>query len=528
MFPAVKTRPFLRVAQFGSFLLRLAVGTSLALVSTVSSAQTADEYRVPIPGVDEPEINEVPRPGEPGSDSPPEQNERQEPPSYAPSVDDSDNADDSGVSASTPPATEEPATTSAPSTVPSTSDAQSTTLPSDADQDVPLVQESEDKERAAPRAGKIYFVPVPVFGVNPALGTIFGAGMSLSYYFGDPKTTQLSNMIAGLTYTTLGQLINTYKSFVYLKDNSWVLIGDWRYLNTSQPTYGLGTGPASAKLVTSGQDIEYNDNVFTGPMSESQMLEYKYFRFYQTVMKKVVDSFYVGAGYHLDYYSDIKDNLLDLEAGIVTAHYAYSFLHGFDPSHDVLSGFSLDTLVDSRDSSVNPSLGTYFLASFRMNAEFLGSDQGSSSLWLEYRKYLDLSAGQARDIVAFWAYGNFTTSGSLPYLDLPATSYDQFAKAGRGYVQGRFRGRHLLYAETEYRRHLFDAWTVPIGAVAFFNLQSASALENQIHLLDYVEPGGGLGLRFMLQKATLANLAIDYGFGNYKSQGLFIRVNETF
>ncbi len=233
-------------------------------------------------------------------------------------------------------------------------------------------------------------------------------------------------------------------------------------------------------------------------------------------------------GYHLDYYTDIRDNLLDLDEEIITSHYAYSEEYGFDPKSDSLSGLSLNAMYDSRDSAINAYRGRYALASFRYNFSFLGSDQDASSLWLEYRDYFDLSQGKARDILAIWAFGNFTTSGDLPYLDLPATSYDQFAKSGRGYVQGRFRGKHMLYTEVEYRRHLFDAWKFPVGAVAFLNAQTASSEGNNIGLFEYIEPGGGGGLRVMLQKTTRTNLTLDYGVGAYGSSGMYIRLNETF
>ncbi|SFV55765.1 hypothetical protein MNB_SM-4-78 [hydrothermal vent metagenome] len=69
---------------------------------------------------------------------------------------------------------------------------------------------------------------------------------------------------------------------------------------------------------------------------------------------------------------------------------------------------------------------------------------------------------------------------------------------------------------------------MPIGGVLFANAQTISSEGNDISLGDYIEPGAGLGLRFMLQKKTRTNLTLDYGFGNYQSSGLYLRLNETF
>ncbi|MBL4798371.1 MAG: hypothetical protein JKY50_13220 [Oleispira sp.] len=379
-------------------------------------------------------------------------------------------------------------------------------------------------------ANELYLTPVPVLGYNPANGTIYGVGASASYYFGEPEKTKVSNMLVGVAKTSLGQTIALFKSTAFSDNNGWAFLGDWRYLDSSQPTYGLGTGPQSSKLVTSGQDIEYDDNIYSGTLDEEQMMEYQYTRFYETVLKRITGDWYLGLGYHLDYYQNIEDNLLDVANGVITSHYAYSIEHGFDPTESTLSGTSVNAMLDSRDSSINPSEGQYALASYRYNAEFLGSDQDSSTLWLEYRKFLNLTPGKVYpDVLAFWTFGNFVTSGDVPYLDLPATGYDQYARSGAGYVQGRFRGQDFAYLGLEYRKHLGSMWSVPVGGVVFGNATTASATgHNDISLGEHIEPGYGAGLRFMLQKKTNTNLGIDFAVGNYQSSALYVRLNENF
>lgn len=381
-------------------------------------------------------------------------------------------------------------------------------------------------------ANKLYFTPVPVIGYNPANGTIYGVGASASYYFGEPKTTKVSNMIAGLAKTSLGQSIFLFKSTAFTANNDWAFLGDWRYLDTSQPTYGLGTGPDSSKLVTSGQEFELDDDIFSGTYDKNQMMEFKYFRFYETALKRIQGDWYVGLGYHLDLYKDIQDNLLDLDAEekVVTSHYSYSRLNGFDETGYTLSGLSLNVMFDSRDNGINPSKGQYALASYRYNPEFLGSDKKSSTLWLEYRKFHNFTPEEKYpDVLAFWAFGNFVTSGEVPYMTLPATGYDQYARSGTGYIQGRFRGQDYAYVGLEYRKHFTTLWGVPVGGVAQVNASTASATgPNDISLGQYIKPGYGLGLRFMLQKKTGTNLGIDFGRGADGASALYVRLNENF
>ncbi|MCK5907749.1 MAG: hypothetical protein KAG37_09175, partial [Flavobacteriales bacterium] len=138
-----------------------------------------------------------------------------------------------------------------------------------------------------------------------------------------------------------------------------------------------------------------------------------------------------------------------------------------------------------------------------------------------------------------WAYGNFQTSGDLPYLDLPAIGWDQFGKSGRAYTQGRFRGQNLLYTEVEYRFRLAGFKNNPnfLGAVVFANATTASRKEftddnnltyNGINMFQYVEPAVGFGLRFMVSKVTRSNLTLDYAWGMHGSHGFFLNFNESF
>jgi hypothetical protein len=387
----------------------------------------------------------------------------------------------------------------------------------------------EAKKNKTPEKGDIYFSPVPVIGANPAFGFIYGAGASTSWYMGDPSTTSLSSALAGLAFTTKKQTIITLKSTVFWENNDYILMGDWRYLNSSQPTWGLGTGPQSAKLADN--DFEFDDGSIDGN-SEADMLTFKFFRFYETVLKKIGDKgFYAGVGLHVDIFSDFEDQLLDLDAPVpvITPFYAYNADRGFSQEKSSLVGLSLNGVYDTRDNINNPYKGRYAFASFKVNPEFIGSDQSSTSLWLEYRDYFNITPDN-NNIIALWTFGNFTTSGNLPYMNLPAVAWDQYAKSGEPYAQGRFRGINMMFAGVEYRRHLLATKKNPkfLGAVVFANATTASGYKNGISLFEYIEPGYGAGIRLNISKKARTNLGLDYGWGNYGTTGFFLRLNENF
>lgn len=383
-------------------------------------------------------------------------------------------------------------------------------------------QKKEKKDK------KISFIPLPVIAYNPTNGLMYGVAPGASWFMGDKSNTSISSGLGSVIYTTNKQLILTAKTNVFLDGDSWNLMGDWRYFITSQPTYGLGTGPNSNKAVGTG--IEWDDNQFSAKIETAQMMEFNFVRFHETVLKRYQDSrLFLGVGYHLDIHSDIKDNLLDTEADppVLTSHYLYQTAKGFSLNDYTTSGISFNILYDSRDNAINPYSGRYALLNLRVNPDFLGSDQSSSLLWAEYRDYIHLNKERPRHLLGFWSYGWFVTSGNVPYLDLPAVGWDQFGNSGRAYTQGRLRGEDLWYGETEYRFPL-QKNKETLGGVIFVNATSASNRLNDIDLFKYLDYGYGAGLRVMINKKSRTNLTLDYAWGKYGAKGFYLGLNEKF
>ena len=385
------------------------------------------------------------------------------------------------------------------------------------------------KKSAPPQKGDIYVIAAPTIGYNPTNGFMYGLGGSASFFLGEPVTTSISSALVNFSLTTKHQLLFTARSTFYAKNNEWILNGDWRYLNSSQPTYGLGTGPSSSKLASNGFEIE--DGVFSKPINDAQLMEFTQIRIYETVYKEIKENFYLGLGYHLDVFTDIKDNLLDTTAvpPVITGYYMYNEKYGFSQQKNILSGLSANAIYDTRDNQNNAYKGQYANVTFRVNPEFLGSDKNSSTLWMEYRKFLDLTKNH-HNMLCFWGIGNFTTSGNLPVLDLPAIGEDQYGKSGRGYTQGRFRGQEMIYGEVEYRKHLLASKKNPdfFGMVVFVNAVTATNKDADINLFEYVNIGAGAGIRIMISNKSRSSIGIDYGWGNYGSGGLYFRLNEAF
>lgn len=375
---------------------------------------------------------------------------------------------------------------------------------------------------------KLRIIPTPIIGSSPTTGFLFGLASGAYWTMGDSnELTSPSSALGSLIYTSKKQTLFTAKANTFLAGDRWNMLTDIRYFITSQPAYGLGTGPQSAKPVGTGY-ADYSDNPYQ-PIESSQLMEFNFFRFHNTLMKRYQNTrFFAGIGYHFDYHTKINDQVLNLDSNpqTLTSHYAYSVANDFNPQKYTSSGVSFNLLYDSRDNAVNPYKGRYAYANFRVSPKALGSSQNSSIVWLEYRDYLHLSKTRQRHLIGYWGYAWFVSSGKVPYLDLPAVGWDQFGRSGRAYTQGRFRGQELVYNEIEYRFPLQKNKEI-LGAVLFINATTASNQLN-IPLFKYLDYGYGAGLRVMISKKSRANLNIDYAIGEYGAQGFYIGLNEVF
>jgi len=385
-----------------------------------------------------------------------------------------------------------------------------------------------DSTKTEKKQKNLSIIPLPAVAYNPTSGLMIGVAPGSNWFMGDASNTSISSGLGTVIYTTNKQWILTAKTNVFLSGDQWNLLGDIRYFITSQPTYGLGTGPNSNKVAGSGLELE--DGTFSKPIETNQMMEFNFFRFHETVLKRHHSTrFFYGLGYHLDIHSKIEDNLLDesSEPPVYTSHFLYQKNNGMALDKYTTSGVSFNLLYDSRDNSVNPYSGRYAFVNLRVNPTFLGSDKSSSILWMEYRDYIHFDKKRPRHLLGFWTYGWFVTSGTVPYLDLPSVGWDQFGRSGRAYTQGRFRGEDLWYGETEYRFPL-QKNKETFGGVVFANVTSASNRGNDISLFDYLNYAAGAGLRIMINKKSRANLNIDYAIGQYGHHGFYFGLNEVF
>lgn len=342
----------------------------------------------------------------------------------------------------------------------------------------------------------------PVVSIVPAFGYSLQSRLALlisgNVAFRTGRQSNVSTIVSSIAYTQNKQVTLPIQSSIWSKNNNYNFGGEIRLYHYPQATFGLG----------SNSNIENE-----APMS------YNYIRFSEIALRHTAGNFYMGGGYIIDYHAGIS--IGPTENGTAPEYLIYKKRSA--KTHSTSSGLTLNGQYDNRDSPLNAGSGWYATYEFRQNLKTIGSTSTWSSLILDVRKYLRFPAS-SNNVIAFWSYNWLTLAGRPPYLDLPATLWDASTNAGRGYIQGRFRGAQMVYAETEYRYRITRDGL--LGGVVFVNAESFSAAPGT--RLQAIEPAAGPGLRIKLNKVSKTNICVDYGFGRQGSRGLFINVGEIF
>ncbi|GAA4335091.1 hypothetical protein GCM10023149_42840 [Mucilaginibacter gynuensis] len=343
----------------------------------------------------------------------------------------------------------------------------------------------------------VYFSFLPISSTVPGGGKALFTSTTAGFYLGNRSTTYISTINFTPYFNFRGRYGLPIRSNIWLKNNDWNIQGDTRVMVYPHYTWGLGGT---------------NDN------DDKMLIDYKYIRFYQSALKRIKPYFYAGVGYNLDYYVNIEGH----DNSKLKDFTGYRFGTG-DSKNSFSSGASLNLLYDSRNNSINPLPGCYANLIYRFNTRMLGSINHWQSLYVDMRKYVSLSNGGPKNVLAFWSYYWTTLSGGTPYLNLPSIGWDPYQRSGRGISQNRFRGDKLIYFESEYRRDITRNGL--LGFVLFASINSVS--EPDTKRFAYWNPAGGSGLRIKFNKNSGTNIGVDYGMSKGYS-AVMVTLGEAF
>ncbi|MCE5323187.1 BamA/TamA family outer membrane protein [bacterium] len=187
---------------------------------------------------------------------------------------------------------------------------------------------------------------------------------------------------------------------------------------------------------------------------------------------------------------------------------------------------SLKAAQDYRNSSTNPTCGTYTLGFFESgwSDQGTGGDSMIGKLWADRRWYIPLRAQtvkpgavgeQSVPVLALRAM-LAGSAGSLPY-------YEQYFVGGigdmplRGYLEGRYWGKYAMLANAEIRypftRDIWGVAFVDTGSAWGSEFQYISGITTQYSQSKHFSPraGAGFGVRY---NSPYGQMSVDFAYGD--------------
>jgi hypothetical protein len=334
---------------------------------------------------------------------------------------------------------------------------------------------------------------LPAIGYTLQTGFAGVVSSNVGFYNTNSDDAKMSTITSSVTYSQYDQIIFPLYADIWSKNGKYNFISDNRYISYPSNIFGLGG---------------------TTDPNKGHTIDFDQIKLHETVLRKITKDLYGGVGFYYDNFYNIK--VLDPQTRRINV-----FIQKEIGTTEVESGPIFKVLYDSRKNQINPDKGNFLNLTLRQNLQEFGSSKEWASMLIDARKYINFPRG-SKNTLALWSFNWLTIAGNPNYLLLPSTGWDDQYNTGRGYIQSRFRGKQMVYFESEYRFNISSNGL--LGAVVFGNVQS---FNGNIRKYDNYLPGYGAGIRIKLNKHSGANLCLDYGFGN-GSQGLFVNLGEIF
>lgn len=186
------------------------------------------------------------------------------------------------------------------------------------------------------------------------------------------------------------------------------------------------------------------------------------------------------------------------------------------------SGIAPEIYWDNRDSPLTPREGSYLNVALFGFHRFLGSEFDYGRLLVDGRGYRRLYKDHS--VAGRFLYE--TAFGEVPFYELPLMGgviENRWAEStrNRGILGQRFRDRHLLNLQAEYRSPAI--WR--LRGVVFANVGTVAPSLGELDVPDGLQFGAGAGLRVRITQKQWVR--IDLAFSN-SGMGFYLDVNDAY
>ncbi len=332
---------------------------------------------------------------------------------------------------------------------------------------------------------------LPYVSYSPQTKVQFGVAGGYQFKWGgmsrDPETRP-SYFAANVAYTTKGQWTTYGETSLLTPQSRWLLFG--RAAAGYFPLFFYGVGPHTEA-------------------ADTNLMSHRFLRLEGKALRRLTGQLYLGPYYRLISTFDLSWQF--------PARIAPDLPGGSGGASSAL-GFTL--LLDRRNSITTPTRGHYFQVDYLRDAKLLGSDFGFSHLAIDARTYVPVRRG--KDVIALAMYGDFNgPQVPIQAMALLSNFTSQFIM--RGVYLGRFRDRHELVAQADYRGHLKGRF----GYVVFGSSGNVFGSPGN-DLFDELKFTYGAGLRFDVNPSDPLNIRVDFTLTSFGSGGLSIGATEAF
>jgi len=329
---------------------------------------------------------------------------------------------------------------------------------------------------------------LPVVSYSEVTGFQYGATVLRGFRSSSDSATRASSLSAYVALTAKDYLKWHVQADLWSPGNSRRLRSRIEYISYPLPFFGIGTtSPDSA-------EEWYSSGVTTVHIFTQRAMRPGWF-------------IHAGARY-------VRSELREWEEGGLLESNVFPGAQPGGPGIGVITA-ELGVVVDTRDNLVSPRAGTYARIIPSLASKAIGSDFAFRRLTVDWRSYGTL--GRFTTAKQFQYDG--VAGGAVPFDQLPMIGADT---AMRGYPRGRFRDRHAITTQMEFRT---PHWR-RAGAVGFFGAGTVShaltALDSENWFLS-----AGVGFRYVLLPKDRTVARVDFGIGR-GSFGINLGIGEAF
>lgn len=346
------------------------------------------------------------------------------------------------------------------------------------------IEEREEEEKGE-KEKKNQWLVLPIVYYTPE--TKIAGGVGGIYYLRsleDRLKGRPSTFLADIIYTQNKQSIFEITPDLYLKKGKIHLVGYAGFKKYVERFYGMGP------QTTENMEENYS---------------YRSIKLNCSLRNRIHANFYVGIQYDFEH-----SKITEIEPGGILDTYDIVGKEG-----GTLSGLGILLVQDSRDNIFFPTTGILLNAQASFFNKVIGSDYNFQKLNFDFRQYVTVFS---RHVLALQESVNMT-AGSVPF---PWLSMLGGPSVMRGFIQGRYRDKHSIFFQMEYRVPLF--WRLSVAG--FVGYGDVADKLNRFRLIDF-KAAGGLGIRLQVNRESGTNVRLDFGFAK-GSFGVYAMINEAF